>query len=91
MDAEKEKCPKSRNENAKRGGKFSAPSKQTFRPMFSLPEGMVAGNVKTRQEEVAVELLKNQMEELAEEAKTLKFGQEELAKVSPHFSQWNRT
>ena len=44
--------------------------------MLSLPE---AGNGK-REDELAVEMLKTRMGELAVEMKTLKYGQEELAK-----------
>ena len=44
--------------------------------MLSLPE---AGNGK-REDELAVEMLKTRMGELAVETKTLKYGQEELAK-----------
>ena len=67
MDAGKEKCPKTGNEAEKRSGvkMFSAASRRPLRTMLSLPEGMLAGNGKT---------------ELAVETKTLKYGQEELAK-----------
>ena len=69
MDPEKEECPKTRNEAEKRIGVgiFSAPSRRPLRTMLSLPEGVEAENVKMQ-------------EELAVETKTLKYGQEELAK-----------
>ena len=50
MAAEKEKCPKRRNEEGKRNGvgMFSAPSKRPLQAMLSLPEEVELKIVETR-------------------------------------------
>ena len=75
MEKEKEKDTDSRNDTGPdgRGGvrMFSAPCKRPLRAMLSLPEGIVAEDLKT---------VINQQEELDDEKKALKKKEEELEK-----------
>ena len=77
MEKEKEKDTDSRKDTGPRtDGRsrvrmFSVPCKRPLRPMLSLPEVIVAGDVKT---------VRNQREELVDEKRALKKKEEELEK-----------